>query len=254
MHSYPKIPFHNLWEKINPFDNSLVLKPSEVHLWKIQIKENETYLNTLKKYLNKNEINNSEEFRQKIDQIRFIFSRAMLKRILSIYTNKPVNDLIFSYNKFNKPYIKNNLHIHFNISHSNDLIIFAFTISHQIGTDIENIKLIEEIDSISKLVFSEIEYYQWKNTPEENKIFSFYQLWTYKESIIKAIGTGFSYNTRNFTIEKTEKNTKIIFHEKEKFNIPDSWTIENIPIDNNYYAAFATPQNVSLIKYFEWNY
>ena len=240
----------DLWK---PTSTKLKIEKNIVPLWKIFAVENESYINQLKKNLSKDELNRAEKFHHKKDELCYITARGALKQILSNYINIPTNDISFSYNEFGKPYLSkkiNSLDIQFNISHSNNFIIFAFTLNHTIGVDIEKIHPKKDISGIAKLVFSIAEYNQWLQCPPENKLNLFYQLWTYKEAIIKAIGKGFSYNTKSFTIETLEKDIKIIFHDKKGFKIPEVWTIKSIPLEDTYYAAFATTQEISQIKYY----
>ena len=79
---------------------------------------------------------------------------------------------------------------HFNISHSDGLVIFAQCDEYNIGIDIENST--RKIDSdIKKYVTSNEEYGSIK-TDED-----FFNIWVSKESLVKAIGTGIDRDIKN---------------------------------------------------------
>lgn len=71
---------------------------------------------------------------------------------------------------------------YFNISHSGGVTILAIDKSNLIGVDIEYIKKVE--DDFVRHVCDDKEYKFIKNNED------FYKIWTNKESLLKAIGTG----------------------------------------------------------------
>lgn len=87
---------------------------------------------------------------------------------------------------FGKPYIPSG--IHFNISHSGESVICAFSEKTPIGIDIEEKKAVDiyEFDGI----FSDLEWNTLVNDPDPKE--NFYRFWTTKESVIKAVGKGLS--------------------------------------------------------------
>ncbi|MES2615190.1 MAG: 4'-phosphopantetheinyl transferase superfamily protein [Bdellovibrionota bacterium] len=230
-----------------------MLDANHVHLWKVFLTEDELCIRQLEQSLSQHELDRANAFHNKKDRSCFITARSILKKILSKYTNIPIHKIILSYSEFGKPYLaseENVLPIQFSVTHSNNVIVLAFTLESPIGVDIEQLSPIPDFDSIAKIVFSEIEYDTWSNISFENKLQFFYQLWTYKESVIKALGYGFSYDTKKFTITETTKKPTIIFHDSsQKANL---WTIEKIFVDDMYCAAFATQQLTPKVHYFEY--
>ena len=83
-----------------------------------------------------------------------------------------------------RPYFHSDLD--FNTAHSDDVVICAGLKNGRIGIDIEKIKPLD---------INVFEHYftsnEWRLINEsENKLFAFYRLWTRKEALVKAIGTG----------------------------------------------------------------
>lgn len=98
----------------------------------------------------------------------------------------------FIYNEHGKPMLKNHDDIHFNISHCKGLAVCAIA-NGSIGVDAEGIRKFPE--RVLKRCFTEneIRYIKENEFPDR----AFFQLWTLKESYVKAIGIGISYPLKN---------------------------------------------------------
>lgn len=128
-------------------------------------------------------------FHRKEDMVRALTSQILQQYVIAkIYNMKP-HDLIFKYNEYKKPclFLPDNKQIKYNISHSGDYVVLAVFNGedYEIGVDIEKICQNEDYNTISKIAFSELEQ---KQIIDSN---TFYQLWTKKEALLKAIGCGF---------------------------------------------------------------
>jgi|GEM_PF-1164274 len=89
------------------------------------------------------------------------------------------------YTSFSRPWF--NYPVDFNITHSGNYTLLAFTQNGKIGVDIEIIKPLGMEDYSN--VFSNRE---WSALQENNDIGLFYWLWARKEAVVKAIGKGLS--------------------------------------------------------------
>lgn len=98
----------------------------------------------------------------------------------------------FSYTKYGKPYIKGS-NVKFNISHSGDYAICAFS-DIDIGCDIEKIASFDE--PLLEQCMQDDEIYEIK---KNNKLF--YDYWTMKESYIKCIGKGLNLDPKTFSVK-----------------------------------------------------
>lgn len=125
------------------------------------------------------------------DREKFLFSRYVLKKILSRYTDQEMIKIRFEYNSFGKPLIPNSF-LNFNLSHSDNFLVVGIS-DKEIGIDIENIKLIDL--GMAKIFCTNKELQQINNSAD--KYYIFFQLWTLKESFIKNIGKGLSFNIKD---------------------------------------------------------
>jgi 4'-phosphopantetheinyl transferase len=129
-------------------------------------------------------------------------SKSILKIILSNYMDIDVYDIDFVFNKYGKPSLSTSLknnYINFNISHSEDIGVFAFS-THEVGVDVEKIKPIDNIEDVIELCFTDFEK-QWYNRIDKKfQMDTFFKIWTIKEAFIKAIGKGLSFSPLNIEL------------------------------------------------------
>jgi 4'-phosphopantetheinyl transferase len=165
---------------------------------------------------------------------------------LGQYLNKPPQEITFIYNDHGKPSTKGN--IHFNMSHSKDLALFAFS-NNTIGVDIEYIKPKIEYEDIAKRFFSDYEYKAIMQTPAENRKQAFFNCWTRKEAFIKAIGEGLSFPLKDFDVEINDDNESLLLNiRSDKYNSQD-WSLFNLNIDSHYKAAVANRGYPSIVNF-----
>jgi len=120
-------------------------------------------------------------FRYKVPEAAYQFAigRILIKKgFENLGMDDQFENIQFSENE--KPFIEE---AHFNISHTNGMVICAFSKENEIGIDIEKIenKNLSPFDSF----FTKNEWELINNS--ENPILSFYQLWVKKESAIKLL-------------------------------------------------------------------
>jgi len=167
-------------------------------------------LEDIKKYVSKDRWETSKKYFHLKDKQLHMGSEALLNYILKkINIENPLYDIT----KYGKPFLKNYPGINFNISHS-EKYVFCGVSNQAIGVDIEyhqNIDL-----NIAKTNFHKEEYDYIINS--ENKIKSFYDIWTLKESYLKMEGLGLNLDLNSFIINIIKNNIQITFNEE----IPNS--------------------------------
>ncbi|MEZ0129386.1 4'-phosphopantetheinyl transferase superfamily protein [Flavobacterium sp. LBUM151] len=133
-------------------------------------------------------------------------------------------NLEIQYNQYHKPFFEGN-QVYFNISHAAEIVICAITNVAAIGIDIEKIKDIE-IDNF-KINMTDAEWI--KIAFSENKMETFFDYWTQKEAVLKAIGKGQSINLKSFEIIE---NKTIVDNEK--------FYLKEMSIDEKYKCYIAS--------------
>jgi 4'-phosphopantetheinyl transferase len=130
------------------------------------------------------------------DALRALTGDWLARTLMSARLKLPMTALKFHYDHYGKPHLPQGA-LHFNISHSGEWVAAAVG-TGATGVDVEQVNLID-LD-VTKLVFSPRERETLFSLPEGERLNHFYQLWTLKESLIKAVGKGFSMTLTDYTI------------------------------------------------------
>lgn len=149
----------------------------------------------------------SRERREKVlkycfnkDRKLSLYSALLVRNLACQYTKQSNQDLTFSYNKYNKPFLRSATDFFFNISHTTNCILCA-TAPVPVGADIEEISTAPF--EVGKYIFhEEEEKYIDMGMSKEDRNSRFYIVWTQKEALSKYNGTGLTedikrVNTRN---------------------------------------------------------
>lgn len=132
----------------------------------------------------------AEKFLKTEDKIRCLYAEIVLKKV-----HPEATDDAFLYDDNGKPYIPGGAP--FSISHSGR---YVAVMVGEGGIDIEQIKSVSDKVISRTLSAAEMEFL----SAAEDKTDAFFKLWTLKESIAKAIGTGFKTPPEN--IQCADKN------------------------------------------------
>src|SRR5258708_9510447 len=170
------------------------LSTGAIHIWRVGLDRSPLDIEELWLTLSADEQVRANRFFFQADRTRFIVSRGLLRVFLGGYLDTEAASLCFCYGPQGKPSLSL-AHaarvLHFNVSHSNTLAVFAFS-WQRIGVDIEYMYPIPDIDSITKLVFTKQENVVFHLLPVEQQMEVFFKVWTCKEAYLKPTASGFS--------------------------------------------------------------
>ncbi len=172
---------------------------------------------------------------------KYIIAHGILRCILAYYICSLPNNIKYTYNKYGKPFLKD-CNIQFNMSHSHEILGYIVAFDKKVGIDIEchnvNIKPEEFYD----IAFTENERKLVNAFPIDQQYKVFYDIWTKKEAIVKAHGSGLSYPVN--TIETSlgsEVSSKIIT--TIEGNQLKCWACRTLNIKPSYSGAVAIEIN-----------
>ena len=122
-------------------------------------------------------------------------------KLLLLHTPKELGIALslseLKYNEFLRPFF--DIGVDFNIAHSGNIAVCCGTVTGSVGIDIEEIKEIDLADYTD--YFTANEWVHIHNYP--NKYDGFYDFWTRKEAVLKAIGTGFHMPLTSVDVSET---------------------------------------------------
>jgi 4'-phosphopantetheinyl transferase len=127
------------------------------------------------------------------DQRRFIVRRAGLRRLLGERLGLPPASIDLSIGKHGKPALApplSDADLHFSVSSSHDLAVFAFAWGKEVGVDVEAIGPVDAPDRAAPAAFSPAELAEYRSLPPQDRRRGFINCWTRKEAFVKATGRG----------------------------------------------------------------
>jgi len=174
----------------------------EVHLWTLSLAASRTQIDSIQTILSPEELKRASYFKFENLQHNYMVSKAFLRLLLSSYLGIKPEEILVGIHKKGKPFLLNDVSLHFNLSDSHGICAYAFSRDGEVGIDIEKIRDLPDIDQLiqKNLTSSEKRYLQ---KDPGNKLKRFFQFWTFKESYLKAIGEGLRITPENleFSIE-----------------------------------------------------
>jgi 4'-phosphopantetheinyl transferase len=127
------------------------------------------------------------------DRRRFMVARAQLRELLAVRLGVPPESIELAYGERGKPVLGRHFaesDLHFNVSHSEDVAVYAFSLGREIGIDVEAVRVIRDADDIAARFFSRREHQTYLALDPCDKPSGFFNCWTRKEAFIKALGHG----------------------------------------------------------------
>jgi 4'-phosphopantetheinyl transferase len=170
---------------------------------------------------------------------RFIAARALLRDLLAGYLGQSPGAIRFEYNEWGKPALAPGLvasDLRFNLSHSQDLAMYAFVIERDVGVDIEMIRAEVANERIAENFFSRWEVETLRALPREHQVEAFFNCWTRKEAYVKARGQGLSIELDSFDVSLVPGAEAKILRGDDCMD----WSLFSFRPDHGCVAAMAT--------------
>jgi len=234
----------------------LSLPRNEIHIWCASLDVPSSTARSLLKLLSPDEVDRADSFYFEPERSRFIIRRGCLRMILSRYLGVLPEGLCYLYNSFGKPSLNTKTAqngIYFNVSHSNELALFAFSMQKEIGVDIEYIRSDIEIDQIAQTLFSSPEKHSLDSLTDRDKLEGFYNCWTRKEAFIKAIGMGLSIPLDQFDVSLVPGEAPFLLALRSELTDIEKWTILDLQPAPGYVGALAIEKGDWNLKSWRWD-
>jgi len=179
------------------------LEPGAAHVWQARLDPAPDKLSELAAALASDERDRAARFHFDRDRDRYIAARGTLRRLLARYTGVAPAELAFQYGPQGKPALvvpSAAKMLEFNVAHSGDLALLAFARERSIGVDVEFLRDVPDALAIARGHFTLAETRLLEAAKGSGRRDAFFRLWTRKESVIKAIGTGLSMPLTEFDV------------------------------------------------------
>lgn len=244
---------HNQHWNIPP--DNLQLRADEVHVWRVSLEASESVTEYLERLLSKDEVTKALRFHFEKDRKHWIINHGVLRILLGRYVNIEPSQLRLGSNAYGKPFLafpSLSPALHFNLSHSDDLALYAFSYSRQLGIDVEYKRTDIDYDSLANVSFSPNEQALLHSLPDDLKPDAFFNCWTRKEAYIKAKGKGFAIPTNQFDVSFLPGEPAALLQSREDPQGIARWELQELDPELGYAGALAiegTGWNLSCWKW-----
>lgn len=184
----------------------------------------------------------ADRFKFTRDRRRFIVARARLREFLAARLRMRPECVELVYGAHGKPEVAPHCaasDLRFNLSHAQDLAVYAFSTGRAIGVDVEWIRAIDDADEIAARCFARQENDAYRALDPGQKLLGFFHCWTRKEAFVKALGDGLSHALRDFDVSLTPGEPAKILRVGDVRGERCGWTLQTFSPAPGFVGAVA---------------
>lgn len=228
------------------------LNADHVHVYLIEIDDEHVFYEVLKAILNKDELERLNRFKKSDDQVRFVYAHGALRLLCEKYLQQPAHSIVFTEALNKKPCIEICFgNLFFNLSHSGNKIVIAFSTQSEVGVDIEQIRPDFPIVDFMERNYSINEFNSIKQAPNDEQFHLFFKYWSRKEAWLKAIGTGIFSNLKG--IDTALVKNQIIAEQFIVGNFKDNFYCHSFIIED-YRSSIVINDNADQLSFYSFNF
>jgi 4'-phosphopantetheinyl transferase len=229
-----------------------ILAKDEVHVWQVDLKAWEKEADSLLELLDPEERERVARFKFPAPRNQFLISRALLRRALGRYLRIEARDVHFRTGANAKPELAEGRDLHFNLSHTEGVTVFAIARNRQVGVDVERVRADTNAMELAERFFSRPEVEWLRAQPAAQHIPSFFSCWTAKEAYIKAQGEGLSLPLSSFGVLPRPPGSGLHL---EVYGDPEEsqrWSMWGLELEPGLRAALAVEGHDCSVRLGQW--
>ena len=174
-------------------------------------------------------------------------SRVLMRTVLASYLGEDPWSLRFQRNVYGKPSLDppSAPALEFNLSHTHGLVVCAVTRQHALGVDVEPSDRRTDYLGLARRFFARPEIALLEQHPPAEQPRTFIELWTLKESFIKARGMGLSLPLDSFAFELPAGQPPKITLLARSEGVSRDWQFAQLEMRGEYQMALAVERPAS---------
>lgn len=133
----------------------------------------------------------------------FIVGRAFLRRVLARYARVAPGEIVFETGASSKPRLgagQGSGAIGFSFSRTRGLALVGVTAGAPLGVDVEQVRAFDDFEGVARRFFAPGEHRAIGRLPPPARLRGFFECWTRKEAVVKALGVGLSVPLDSFEV------------------------------------------------------
>jgi 4'-phosphopantetheinyl transferase len=181
-------------------------------------------------------------FRFARDRRRFIVARALLRELLARRLGAAPEAVQLAYGARGKPRLAPPLAASgwcFNLAHCAELALYAFARNREVGIDLEEVRAFAEADAVAARFFSRCENAAYCALDPHARPLGFFNCWTRKEAVVKALGDGLHMPLDSFDVSLRPGEPAAILRMDSTAGARCGWRLESFAPAPGFVAALA---------------
>ncbi len=223
---------------------NLRLSAGDVHVWCLPLDVPPDEADSLRSVLSDDERQRADRFHFDDHRRRFAVGRARLRQLLASYLNESAERLRFQYGRLGKPALAaawRESRIQFNVSNSHEMALCALALDRDLGVDVEHIRPLDNFDGLAERYYATCELDTIRALPEDQRLTGFFNCWTRKEALLKAVGTGLSFPLDQVVVTLVPGEPARLLSFQGHADSAGGWWLEGFQPATGYVAAVASP-------------
>jgi 4'-phosphopantetheinyl transferase len=230
----------------------LTLGSNEVHIWQANLDQAPADLDHLWELLQPDEHDRAARFRFPRDKRRFVARRGLLREILSAYTGEKPAALRLVYGQFGKPSLAPSsaaADVHFNLSHSAGLVLYAVASKREVGIDTERIVPGALTQPLVERLMSPAEISVFQQLTPSAQCKAFFDCWTRKEAYLKGLGVGLQVEPNSFAVSLKPSEPATLLEGTDH-----RWSLQALGLADDYSATVAAEGRDWSVTLLQWSW
>jgi 4'-phosphopantetheinyl transferase len=223
-----------------------------LHLWSVTACPDHDSAIALSLLLSPDEQARAQRYIVSKARSQFVETRGRLRLLLGSYLQRDPASLAFVYSENGKPALATHSGgdlLQFNVSHSQDRILYAISSSQPLGVDIEGFNPLISYLDIAQRICTPQELAVFDLLPPVEKPQAFFKIWTRKEALVKLFGDRLYEKLSIFEVP-AHANLGSYWVQAENRQI---W-LQDLALGESFAGAIALPTAPRQIVHHEWNF
>jgi 4'-phosphopantetheinyl transferase len=219
------------------------LTPGAVHVWCLALDLANAEIAELQATLSPDEVERAARYHFDRHRRRFIACRGQVRSILAGYLNAKAAEIQFLYSPGGKPALdglSRDVAVQFNVSNSQDVGLCAVTLDRELGVDVEHVEEPRDFDGLAAQFFARQEVDLLRSLPRAERLQAFFNCWTRKEAILKAVGTGLAFALDRVVVTLAPNDAARLLAFDDDPAAPAAWWLESLSPAAGYVGAIAS--------------
>ena len=189
--------------------------------------------------LSPDELARAQRFRFDTDRRRFVVAHAVLRGLLGEALDLDPARVAVVTDAFGKPRLAggSTSGVVFNMSHTGARALYAVARDVELGVDAEALKPVADMGRLASDIFSADELAEWDALPEALRLLGFFNGWTRKEAVLKALGRGLDYPLGEISVSLTPGRAAELRRAPAGAGARSDWSIAAFSPEPGYVAA-----------------